>query len=274
MKFSEIWNKHSLRWQRIGPPLRPCGQDIDVLQRLVAEKCAAIGCAAPRALLLGVTPEIVLMRWPPETRLLALDCHPGMIKNVWPDNRTVGAVAACGNWTRMPVADDACDVGVSDCCFTSLPHPEGYAALTRELRRVLGRNGVFAMRAFVRPEVPEPVGTVLDDLRAGRIGNFHVFKWRLAMALHGDLATGVRLADIWNAWHNAVPEPAALADKMNWPIETVRTIDAYRGSDGCFTFPRLEELRNALSAHFSEAACLYPDYELGDRCPTMQFVAK
>ena len=274
MKSSEMWDKHSLQWNRIGPPLRPCGQDIDLLQRLVAEQCAAAGCLSRRALLLGVTPEIALMRWPRETRLLALDHHWGMIKNVWPSSQVAGAAAACANWTRMPVADEACDVVVADGCFSMLGYPEGYAAVTRELRRVLRRNGLFAMRAFIRPDKPEPVAAVCDDLRAGRIGNFHVFKWRLNMALHGDLAAGVRLADVWNVWHEAVPEPAALAAQLNWPLETIRTIDTYREGDICYTYPTLQELQHALSAHFSPTACLYPAYELGDRCPTLLFTPR
>jgi len=274
MRSSDLWDKNSLQWQKIGPPLRPCGQDIDFLQRLIAEKCAAAGCTSPRALLLGVTPEIARMRWPRNTRLLALDCHWGMIRNVWPGNRTVGAVAACGDWTKMPVADEACDVVVGDGCFSMLGYPEGYATVTRELRRVLQRDGLFAMRAFIRPDKPEPVAVVFDDLRAGRIGNFHVFKWRLNMALHGDLTAGVRLADSWNVWNQAVPEPVALAQKLDWPIETMRTIDAYRGDDTRYTYPTLAELRQALAAHFSPTACTHPAYELGERCPTLLFAPR
>ena len=47
-------------------------------------------------------------------------------------------------------------------------------------------DGLFAVRTLIRPDEPEPVAVVLDNLRAGRIGNFHVFKWRLNMARHGD----------------------------------------------------------------------------------------
>lgn len=274
MKSSDLWDKNSLQWKRIGPPLRPCGQDMDLLQRLIGEKFAGAGSTSPLVLLLGVTPEIAMMRRPPETRLLALDHHWGMIKNVWPGSQVAGATAVCANWTRMPVADGACDVAVGDGCFSMLGYPEGYEAVTRELRRVLRRDGLFAMRAFIRPEKPEPVATVFDNLQTGGIGNFHVFKWRLNMALHGDLAAGVRLADVWNVWHEAVPEPAALAAKLNWPLETIRTIDTYREGDICYTYPTLEELRHVVSDHFSEAACLYPAYELGDRCPTLLFTPR
>jgi len=201
--------------------------------------------------------------------LLAIDRSSAMIENVWPGNPLVHAKALCGEWTHMPIADQACDVVVGDGCFTVIRYPQEYEGVIRELRRVLKGDGLLAMRIFVRPDMPEPVGELFDDLWAGRIVNFHTFKWRLAMALHGDLAGGVRLADIWNAWNAAVPEPDVLAKRLDWPIETIHTIDVYRERDVRYTFPRLEELRRALSDHFTEVACVYPDYQMGDRCPTV-----
>jgi SAM-dependent methyltransferase len=221
-----------------------------------------------------VTPEIAAMQWPNGTRLLALDLSLAMLETVWPGHRMAGAVAACADWTQMPAADKAFEVATGDGFYSMVCHPEGYQAITRELRRVLRDNGLLALRAFIRPVQTEPVAAICDDLLAGRIGNFHIFKWRLNMAVHGDLAAGVRLADIWNAWNEVFPEPAVLADKLNWPLETIRTIDAYRGVQTRYTYPTLEELRHTLAVHFRETACVYPAYELGDRCPTLLFAPR
>jgi SAM-dependent methyltransferase len=269
MSASQLWESNARHWDSIGFPLHPSPQDIAILSRLLADLGAAL--ARPRACLLGVTPEIALMRWPPETRLFAFDYNPAMIKTVWPGARLANAAVACANWARMPVADAACDIVVGDGCFSALDYPEGYAAVSSEIRRILRPGGLFAVRAFIRPDRPEPVGTVFDDLRAGRIGNFHIFKWRLNMALHGDLAAGVRLSDSWDAWRQAFPDPAVLARTLNWPIEEISTIDAYRGVDTRYTFPTLEELREALASYFLEMACVHPGYELGERCPTLLF---
>lgn len=268
---SEIWNRHSAQWQNVGPPLRPCGQDLALLRRVLEEQCTTRGWILLRALLLGVTPEIATMDWPGDTRLLALDRHRGMIASVWPGDGIVDAAVVCADWTRMPVRDGQCEVVVSDCCYSSLDYPKGYWTLTSELHRVLKAGGLFAMRAFVRPERREPVETVIDDLLRGRIGNFHVLKWRLAMGLHGDLTAGVRLADIWNAWNRSVAKPDLLARQLGWPINVIRTIDAYQALETRYTFPTLEELRHTLSTQFTETACVFPEYELGDRCPTLAF---
>jgi hypothetical protein len=56
----------------------------------------------------------------------------------------------------------------------------------------------FRIVFFLRPEKGEKTDSVFDELRAGRIGNFHIFKWRLAMSMHGAIEDGVRLGDIWD----------------------------------------------------------------------------
>ena len=269
MKSVGIWDKHARQWNRLGPPLRPCAEDIGFMEQ--AAHCVAAGCDSPRAILLGVTPEIARMRWPAGTQLLAVDNNEEVIAKVWPGNVEIRAEAVRGDWMKLPAGDASCDVVVGDGSFITLQYPEGYAALVSEIHRVLKRGGLFAIRVFIRPDAAEPLTAVFSDLRAGRIGSFHAFKWRLAMALHTDLEQGVRLGDIWNAWNEEVPEPDALARMLSWPIEAIGTIDAYRELDTRYTYPTLSEFREALSAHFSEAACHHKGYELGQRCPTFLF---
>ena len=133
------------------------------------------------------------MRWPAGTRLLAVDRSQGMIDHVWPSQPFAGAEVVRGDWTELPLAAGACDVVVADACFSQVGFPLGYGRLARELARVLAPGGVFVMRAFVQLEPPESLAALFDDLNAGRIGNFHVFKWRLNMALHESVEAGVRL---------------------------------------------------------------------------------
>ena len=69
-------------------------------------------------------------------------------------------------------------------------------------------------------------------------------------------------------------EPEKLLQDLNWPIEMLSTIDIYENSSNIYTFPTLDEVRNLFSAQFIELSCYFPDYELGERCPTMIFKAK
>jgi len=185
-----------------------------------------------------------------------------------------GARSVCADWRTMPVDDASIDLVAGDGCYSTLPFPSEYRALDAELRRVLRPNGRIVMRVFASPSMRESVDAVAADLWARRIESFHVFKWRLAMALQPSAEAGVRLGDIWTAWRSMCPEPATLTEKLGWPTEIVATIDAYRGADATYTFPTLAELRAVLAESFVELACVTPAYQLGARCPTLVLTAR
>lgn len=264
------WNKHAQQWQWIASPLRPAPADIQLLGAELRRWYAAHPVPSPQAVLLGVTPEIALMDWPPGTRLVAIDHNAAMIRSVWPGAQA-GHAALCAEWSDPPLPPASQHIVVGDGCFCTLATRDEYGATVRAVRRILHGDGILLIRFFIRPDVAEPVGRVFDDLLNARIGNFHAFKWRLAMALHGSLDQGVKLADIWDAWHAAVAEPADLALRLNWPLPAVLTIDAYRRVATRYTFPTLAEARAAFIDAFEETACWFPDYELGERCPTLAF---
>jgi SAM-dependent methyltransferase len=264
---AEFWRQQWRWWHRLGPPLRPGHEDVTIFQRLVAEW----GPRAPRALQLGVTPELATMRWPEGTRLLAVDRSDGMIEHVWPAQPYPGACVVLGDWCNLVLADASVDVIVGDGCFMQQPYPRGYAVLAAELRRVLAPGGVFVMRAFVRPTVPETVDALLAELAAGRITQFHVFKWRLNMALQRDPESGVCLHEIWRSFYEAFSSVAQLAERTGWPLESIETIDAYRESDARYTYPSLAELSEAVAPYFTERQRHLPRYELGERCPILAY---
>jgi len=264
------WNQHARQWRWIASPLRPAPKDIAFAERAVKGWHGKNRVPAVNASLLGVTPEIALMQWPTGTRLNAVDRSQPMIDGVWPGD-TATRNARCAEWSDLPLPPASQHIVIGDGCFVLLAYPDAYRAVVGEVRRVLRDDGLFIMRFFTRPVKPEPAAKVFDDLHGGRIGNFHVFKWRLAMALHGELEQGVRLAVVWDAWHAAVPEPESLAARLGWPREAVHTIDNYRGVATRYTFPTLTEARSAFASAFIEIENFFPRYELGERCPTLVF---
>jgi len=262
------WNDHARQWQKLGPPLRPGVGDVLLAEKLVAEASGTSGGAPFQAILLGVTPELAVMHWPSGTRLLAIDRCQDMIQKVWP-RCPAPATVVCADWRTLPVSDATVDVVLGDGCYTQLENPEAYKAVSAEVMRALKPTGRFIMRFFVQPDRAESPEAVFTDLENGRIGNFHILKWRLAMSLQECFAVGVRLGDIWEAWHAEGIDADALSQRMNWPLNAVASIDAYRNVDTRYTFPTLAELRACLSDYFAERSCFFPDYELGDRCPTL-----
>lgn len=267
--MNDHWDNHARQWEHVGPPLRPGPVDVLHVESLLEEMVIS------QALLLGVTPELASMRWPRGTMLAAVDHNPEMVAHIWPHNMIpVPAVAVLGEWQRLPFRDNSIDVVLGDGCYTLLVGSRSYEALSREVSRVLRPDGRFIMRFFVRPEQPESLAIILDDLRHNRIGNFHVFKWRLAMALHRSFASGVAVADVWKEWKATGINADVLVRELDWSRSAIETMDVYRASDARYSFATLKELRASLAPYFCEVSCCFPSYELGDRCPTFLLVPK
>jgi len=264
---ADIWQGRT-RWSDVGPPLRPGPHDVALLQRLVAEAMA--GRSRRDAILLGVTPEIATMTWPAGTRLIAIDSSPGMIDRVWPRDRlTIPAEARHGDWRDLPLAGASADIVLGDGCFSMLATEEDYRRMCLEVRRVLRPDGYFIIRLFVRPRRREDIAVIWENLLARRIGNFHEFKWRLAMALAVGKDDQVRVDDIWQAWRAAAIDARQLAAQLNWRLADIETIEDYRGSPLIFTFPPLAEVLRRCWPSYNLLSRIVPDYQMGERCPTL-----
>ncbi len=246
----------------------PAAADIAVLERCAAEWSRAEG-RAPRGLLMGVTPAIACMAWPPGSQLVAVDRAGTMIRDVWPKTRPIASWAVCADWRDMPIGDRSRDVAFNDGGFTLVDFPDGYRRIFAGLRRVMTERGRAAIRFHIKPDRPESPAQVIDELGAGRIGSFHVFKWRLVMAVQADVRTGVRLGDVFEAWRTAVAGSMAGNAARGWPAHALELLAAYRGVDARYHFPTLAELRAETRAQFHETAVFAQDYELGERCPTI-----
>ena len=269
--WADRWQELSHRWNEMGPPVRPARQDTDLLERLIDKASSGISRAAPRALILGVTPEIATMCWPPRTLMLALDSSEAMIHNVWPAPDVPNGTAALADWLAMPIRDAAYDLVVGD-GLLSMPHyPDGSSALVKEIRRVLKDDGALAMRMFTRPEKREPLEAIFGDLRNGRIGSLDFLKWRLVMALHEDMTAGTRMGDVWNAWQANVPDPSELMKSLGWPPDAPQILEGMRGLDARLNFLTLAEVHDLLARDFIECEFRVPEYESGDRYPTVVF---
>jgi SAM-dependent methyltransferase len=258
----------------IGAPLRPAAEDIEYLRASVARLVSAPAPAEPTparsALLLGVTPEIAELAWQPPHRLVAVDKSEGMVNAVWPGD-TPTRRAIVGDWLALELAEAPFDLVVGDGIFSLFDFPAGYARLAAALARVVKPGGLLSVRLFCRPEPSESLEQVFQALFAGRIGNFHIFKWRLAMALQGDATRGVRLADIWTAFCERGGSVTEVAARAGWPEPVVGTIEGYRGVEERYSFSTAREVAGGLASAFELVETWQPSYELGERCPHLSF---
>jgi len=259
------WVEFRRHWDQVGPPLRPSSVDIawylDGIDRWAHDH------GPPRALILGVTPELYDLPWPKGTSLLAMDHTPEMITALWPGPRHA---VVCADWRAMPLTARSRDIVLCDGGISLLDYPHGQEAVVRTLRRVVAPGGLCMLRLFVPPARRETPDAVLRDLLAGRIANLNLLKLRLAMALQKDFAQGVPLKRVWEAFHRAAPDFGGLAARLGWSLDHLSVINVYRDSDTRYYYLRVADVCGLFCGHpggFTLERVEVPTYELGERCP-------
>ncbi len=251
------------------PPLRPSPEDVTLMEREVRAWSTFHAGASAVAVLMGVTPEVPSWSWPEGSQVIGVDRSLDMIRHVWPASARFAAGVVAADWRAMPLRDGFADIVVGDGVFTMFAWPSGYREILLAVSRLLRPGGRLINRFHVRPDRSESVDAVLADLRAGRIGSFHVFKWRLAMVLHGEGSDGVRLGDVWEAWQACGIAEAELCRLTGWPHAVVASMHAYRDSDARYRFPTLAQVHELCAERFLVRTCHFPSYELGERFPIM-----
>jgi len=208
------------------------------------------------------------MPWPFAIDLVGMDHAESMVRVVWPGDIPGVRRAIVGSWLNSGLPLQSQDVVIGDGGFGFFDYPAGQRGLAKALRRLLRPGGLFVYRHYAQAALRESVGDVVAAARAGSIGNFHIFKWRLAMALQPDSESGVRLHDIWQACVRAEIDPTELP-QPGWSARAIDTIRFYREKEGRLYFPTLDEFRHLLSEQFGDTEVHIPDYELGERCPIL-----
>ncbi|MDX2221076.1 MAG: class I SAM-dependent methyltransferase [Burkholderiales bacterium] len=257
------WDTLSLTWH-VEPPLAPAASDIAFYERLVAS-------AAPRrALMLGATPAVAGMHWPPGLHLTATDWSGGMLGRVWPAQRApADASRVRADWRSLPYEDSTFDVVVGDGCYSVFDRPEYIDLLNAEIARVLRPGGTFCIRCHRRPDELPSVDSVFADLLKGQPANLDLFRWKLATAVQGDTENGVRLGDVWDVWHRHVPDPHSIGRQFGWTDRAIANIEAWKDSQARYLFPSLRFLISEGQRRFSQVAVELPDYEWGEQFPRL-----
>ena len=260
------WSRMARLWHLVGPPLRPAEDDLAVFQNSIDRWCAT-NTRAPRALILGVTPELYRLNWPASTVTTALDSAREMIDEVWPGP---AATALQGSWTAMPLATSSRDIVVCDGGLGTLAYPCRQADLMRELHRILAPGGIFVVRLFAPTGRTGTVKDVFARLNAGHIGSLDSLKLQLWGALHGDARKGVRPRDVVALILGAVDSYDRLAEAQGWPIEHVSSLELHRSSNTVYHLTEAEEVIRMASDDPGGFECLEivePNYALGACCP-------
>ena len=263
------WQINSRKWDQIGPPLHPSAQDTAFLTEAISSWASDNG--APRALILGVTQQLYHMPWPKGADVLAVDHTQEMIDNVWPGPRNA---AICAEWTDMPLETGSRDIALCDGGISLLDYPQQHHQFVHELHRVIAPDGLCMFRLFAVPEERESFDKVFQDLLDGKIPDINQLKLRLWMAIYKDITQNLQIKQVWEVFHQAVPDLNSLASQIGWPLEPLLTIKAYQNYQTRCVFPSVDEVRQLFCDNpggFRFEAVKVPTYELGECCPTVVF---
>jgi SAM-dependent methyltransferase len=268
------WESRAREW-RVAPPLTPTQDDIAWYEARVGECASALGGRPLRAVLLGVTPGIATMRWPRRTALLAVDWATGMLRHVWPDfgfPDQTDVVRA--DWRELPLATGSIDLVIGDGCYSALGTLAGARQLNREINRVLTSGGWYCMRAFCRAERPTSPAELFEELASDRADNLDLFRWRLAMAVHGESVEGVSLGKVWRLWRDHIEAAPTVPGGHGWSADQRANMARWEGVEARFSFPSLRELRELADPDFDLVACERPSYSSAEHFPRLLMRAR
>lgn len=254
-KTNNHWQSFAQKWNRLGSPLRPCAEDVENFR-------LAMGSTSGRCLLLGVTPELAGL----SARLTAIDNCAAMIGALWPGKQP----ALQGDWLALPFQSATFDTIVGDGCLTLLSHPRQYQKFFAQLQRALTPGGRILLRVFASPEQRESRELVCREALNGKIKSFHAFKWRLSMAIASESVDHTfDIAETYASFERLIPDRHLLAAATGWNIDTIETIDIYRGSTAQYSYPTLSQVRACLPPGLTQIDMIFSRYELAERCPIL-----
>ena len=215
-------------------------------------------------MLLGVTPQLARLG----NDLVAVDNSPKMLAQVWPGG-AANRRAMLADWTDLPFAAGEFGAVIGDAPLNAAPHHA--EIVVAEVSRVLAPNGRFAFRAFCSPEKPESLEAIRAEALAGRVGNLHALKWRIAMALAASRpAAIVAVVDILASFNALFPDRSELAGRTGWSMAEIETLDAYVGAEHSLSFPTLQSVIDLVNSQFSGVGVTSVEgYPLAERCPTI-----
>jgi len=266
------WNNLAQVWRSappFGPPLAPSAEDLAWFEARIRLSPEA------GALLLGVTPALASMNWPRATRLTAVDWSWRMLRNVWAfPEATVRAARTCADWRALPLPDACVDLVVGDGCYAVLPSLRECARLNEEIRRVLRQGGSYLLRCFIRPDTPEHLDAVFEELRDATPEGFDALRWRIALAVHGRSREGVTMHDVWAAWNERMRDHGKQEVCRALSDHDIAKIERWRNNPTRVTFPSPDELRAIAGPWFEVVECDVPEQQTKIQFPRVHMRAR
>ncbi len=264
-----VWASIARRYAAFESPFVPCLEDIEAFESAVATQADMRNGQGLRAVMLGVTPGIALMKWPRGSSLVGAEISSAVIDALWPGDIPGTREAICASWFALPMRRKSCHIVVGDGSLNTCRFPGEVRALIRSIGELLAENGTLALRCYIRPHIQESVDAVFDALFSARGLSVDRFKMRLYLAMQRSAEEGVAVREAARLLDRYKRDNRTMREQLGWSNAAIEPFAHWRVSDAVYSFPTVEELRKVLGERFDEVSISYPGYELGHCCPTL-----
>ena len=262
------WDRRSRNWNPT-PPLAPSADDVAWYEKQAHAHFETGGRRPLSMLLLGVTPTLATLRWPPKTTLISVDFSEGMIRRVGPTTMLgKGATAVRADWRELPLATASLDLVLGDGHSAVLSGPADTAKLYAEAHRVLRPQGIFCERYFSRPPRLLSIEELFDRLLRKQITDLDLFRILLTMAMQRE-GEGVLLREVWEFWHARVSDPIAMQRIFGWTNTALQNFNSWRLHPGRHNYPDQARIGEAFSPWFDLVISETGSYPMADYFPRL-----
>lgn len=216
-------------------------------------------------LLLGVTPELAGIC----QHLLAVDRSEMMIDKLWIGNSENRKVIQ-DDWLTMQLPPRSFAASIGDGSLNSVNYPDGHVRIYEQLGKFVVPDGNLIFRVYLTPDFGEKIGDLVALCSKEAECSFHVFKWRLMMAMTAESGNpNLIIHQVWLQFQNLFPNRERLSHSTGWTTHDIDSIDVYRGSVEVYSFPTKAQLLDAIPPRFERALKPVGTYELAERCPIL-----
>lgn len=268
--MDEFWRQMIASIQNMASPMRPEPKEISFIEKKVKNRVSGIdGQLDLKALLLGVTPEIVDMNWPIGMELEAVDRSEAMADAFWLGDIPGKRKLTKGNWWDFPATASSFHFIFGDGIFNIQSFPGQFETFASRMSGLLHRNGLAFFRVFTRSENPDSPEKVINQLRSGYISSYQEFRLRFTIALQEDAGIGVA---------SSIPNTHQILKDMGVNVEELALLPDYSGiaepmlalnkpQSLQMCFPSQQEFVNAVSPWLNVVDVGYGEHSLARHCP-------
>jgi hypothetical protein len=265
-----FWEAQIESFRNLRPPFRPHPSEIQFLEEVASNLAKSPHISNLQVLILGLTCEIVHLRWPEGTSITVVERSPLMIEHFWPGDIPGQRKIMTEDWLSMSLQPSSFDMIVGDGVFNFMSYPDGYQNFAHVLSRLIQKNGLICIRIFNQISPKENPADLLSDFREASNIDYFPFRLRLATSLQDNAEKGICMSkEILDQYliDQGIPLKEFYAKSKYTPPSYPSVPLAVKPENNRITYPTDEEFTNQIGHYFSVQKVLFGAHQLALRTP-------